>query len=105
MWFQEETAQFVSGESLKPSIWGWKENTRRRMRKMWKEPNISDAKEDCQKGFRAKTIQYSTMTVAIKFLEAKTAWQIEGNIGGDAAYHRQNLRLVRRDVFHWGGCS
>lgn len=41
------------------------------------------------------------MTTALKWLQAKTAWQREENVGRDVVCYRQSLHLVEREVFHW----
>lgn len=51
------------------------------MRKLTKKAGYvgQNVKEDCQNRITTKTIQHSTMTAALKCLEAKMAWQREDN--------------------------
>lgn len=75
-----------------------KKRVNRHRQKREKESNRAGhfrqvSKEDCGSGFRAKTIQDSATTAALKYLQAKKkkkSWQKEENIGGDAASHRQS---------------
>lgn len=103
--FQEETIQFVSEETLKPTR-RWTETQNHGEDGKRAEYFRKVAKEDCEREFRTKTIQNSTTTATRKYLQAKTAWTERRKcLGGEKAVcYRQNLRLARWEVFFssWG---
>lgn len=94
---QEESGQFLPGESLKVSLREW-----RSMQKMTKEPDIFDRllKRIVKKDLGLKPCKIQLLSSASKQKRDK---QMEENFAGNAVYC--SLCLVRWEVFHCGGCG